>query len=328
MKIAAILPHLEVFGGVRRYIEIGNIFIRKRHSFTIYHPAGSPPGWLPFSGQTKPIEQVTLEENDIAMCSHHTVVPYLERANSKKKIFYCGAERRNIREGCKDPDLLIMGNSTGMCEMIRRKYKRECIEAIGGINPELFHPVETKKDNQQIKILCYGRLYKRRKGIQKVIKAAELLYKKYRCLRLLLFDTPAGNPRIDARKLVHTKVPVTFYFCLPQEKMAELYSQADIFVSAEKRGGWSNPCAEAIACKIPVVCSTSGTRDFAIDGETALVFHWRHPFIIARKIRRLIEDKDLRLRIAEKGYEKIQQYTWSNLVDKLEREFEKLLLSG
>ncbi len=325
MRIAGIFPRVEVAGGVRRYIEIGNNFIKRGHTFTIYHSEGTLPGWLPFFGQTKPIEQVTLEENDIAISSDYAILPYLERARARKKIFYCFLEHKNNKKACANPNFLIMGNSTGICEMIRRKYKRECIEAIGGINPELFHPVEVKKDEGEIKILCYGRLYKRRKRIQKVIKAAELLYKKYRCLRLLLFDTPAGNPRIDARKLVHTKVPVTFYFCLPQERMAELYSQADIFVSAEKRAGWSNPCAEAMACKVPVVCSASGTRDFAINGETALVFRLRYPLLIAKKIRRLIEDKNLKERITEQGYRKIQQYTWSNLVDKLEKEFTNLL---
>ena len=325
MKIAAILPHLEVFGGVRRYIEIGNNFIKRGHSFRIYHSDGSRPTWLEFFGETRPVEQVTLEENDIVISSDYSSLHYLERAKAKKKIFYCVGEHRNNQKACNNRKFLIMGNSTGICEMVRRKYKRECIEGIGGINSEIFRPVETKRDDRQIKILCYGRVYKRSKRIQKIVKAVELLYKRYPSLKLLLFDTPVGNPRLDARQMLHTRVPVTFYTALPQERMAELYSQADIFVSAEKRAGWSNPCAEAMACKVPVVCSPSGTRDFATDGETALVFRFRYPFLIAKKIRRLIEDKNLKERITERGYRKIQQYTWSNLVDKLEKEFMQLL---
>jgi glycosyltransferase involved in cell wall biosynthesis len=325
LKIAAILPHVEVFGGVRMYIEIGNNFIKRGHSFKIYHSDGSRPTWLEFFGETRPIEQVILEENDIAISSEYSVLYYLERANADKKIFYCVLEHRNNRKVCANRKFLIMGNSTGICEMVRRKYRRECIEGIGGINTELFRPVETKRDNHQIKILCYGRIYKKRKGIQKVVKAVELLYKRYLSLRLLLFDTPVGNPRIDARQMLSAKVPVTFYSALPQERMAELYSQADIFVSAEKRSGWSNPCAEAMACKVPVVCSPSGTRDFAIDGKTGLVFRFRCPFLIAKKIKRLIEDRNLRERIADRGYRKIQEYTWSKLVEKLEKEFMNLL---
>jgi len=325
LKVAAILPHLDVFGGVRRYIEVGNIFVNRGHSFKIYHPSGTPPTWLEFLGDIKPIRQVTVDENDIAICSEYSLLGYLERANARKKIFYCLLENRGNRTACANRKFIIMGNSTGICEMVKRKYGRECIKGIGGINSEIFHPVETKRDDRQIKILCYGRVYKRSKRIQKIVKAVELLYKRYPSLRLLLFDSPVGNPRLDARQMLHTRVPVTFYTALPQEKMAELYSQADIFVSAEKRAGWSNPCAEAMACKVPVVCTPSGTRDFAIDGKTALVFRFRHPVIIEKKIKRLIENKDLREKIGERGYKKIQQYTWSNLVDKLEKEFTNLL---
>jgi len=325
LKIAAILPHPEVFGGIRRYIEIGNEFIKRGHRFTIYHSDGSRPTWLEFLGETKPVERLTLEKNDIAISSGYSLVPYLERANADKKFFYCLLEHKNNRRVCANRNFLIMGNSTGICEMVRRKYRRECIEAIGGINPKTFRPVEMQKDSQQIRVLCYGRIYKKRKGIQNVIRAVELLNKSYPSLRLLLFDTPVGNPRVDARQMLRTRVPVTFYSALLQEEMAGLYSQADIFVSAEKRAGWSNPCAEAMACKVPVVCSTSGTKDFAIDGETALVFRFRYPFLIAKKIRKLIEDRELRERIAKRGYKKIQEYTWSNLVDKLEKEFTRLV---
>jgi len=328
LNIAAILPHLELFGGVRRYIEIGNIFIEKGHTFRIYHSDGSRPTWLEFFGETRPVEWVTLEENEIAISSDYSVLHYLERANSVKKIFYCLLEHKNNRKVCANRKFLIMGNSSVICEMVRRKYKRECIEGIGGVNPELFHPLETKRESRDIRILCYGRIYKKRKGVDKIVKAIELLYKRYPSIRFLLFDTPVGSPKLDALKMIKTKVPLTFYTGLPQEKMAEFYSQADIFVSAEKRAGWSNPCAEAMACKVPVVCSSSGTRDFAIDEDTALVFRFRYPSIIAKKIRKLIENKELRKYIAERGYRKIQEYTWSNLVDNLEKEFTNLLKKG
>ena len=107
--------------------------------------------------------------------------------------------------------------------------------------------------------------------------------------------------------------------------MAEMFSQADIFVSAEKRAGWSNTTAEAMACRVPVVCTKSGTRDFAIKGETALIIPFRNFWAIAWQIRKLIRDQDLRKRLAESGYQRIQQYSWERLVDKLEEEFQRLL---
>lgn len=91
--------------------------------------------------------------------------------------------------------------------------------------------------------------------------------------------------------MIKTRVPHEFYLNLPQSKMAWLFSQADIFVSAEWRAGWSNTTGEAMACCLPVVCTKSGTRDFAFHNQTALVVPFSHAFFLRRQIRRLIEDK-------------------------------------
>jgi glycosyltransferase involved in cell wall biosynthesis len=107
--------------------------------------------------------------------------------------------------------------------------------------------------------------------------------------------------------------------------MAWLYSQADIFVSAERRAGWSNTTAEAMACQIPVVCSRSGTRDFAFHNQTALVVPFPHPLLLRHQIKKLLKDEELRLRIARAGYEKIQKYSWSALTDRLEKIIKELV---
>lgn len=59
---------------------------------------------------------------------------------------------------------------------------------------------------------------------------------------------------------------------ISQEKMAEKYSSADIFVEASWQAGWNNPVAEAMACKVPVVCTDiGGVKDFAFHEKTALL---------------------------------------------------------
>ena len=41
MDFGALLPGMGVFGGVRRFLEIGNELIRRGHRFVIYHPEGT-----------------------------------------------------------------------------------------------------------------------------------------------------------------------------------------------------------------------------------------------------------------------------------------------
>ncbi len=149
-----------------------------------------------------------------------------------------------------------------------------------------------------------------------MIRAVEKLYRRFSYLKLLLFDSLVGREKQDPRQIVQTRVPHEFYLNLPQSKMAWLYSQADVFVSAERRAGWSNTTAEAMACRIPVVCTPSGTRDFAFHERTALVAPFPLSVFLYYQLKKLIQDDELRQRLALEGYRGILAFTWSALAEK------------
>ena len=321
MKIAALLPHVEIFGGVRRYLEIGNEFSRRDYRFVLFNPDGSKPEWLDFKGKTLPFSCLKDEAFDIGICSEYSILPYFEQLNAGVKFFYFLLEGHRQEKNVARRNYFFLGNSEGICRRLEKKYKISCIRAPGGVNPNLFYPQKKEKGKNEIRLICYGRIYKRRKGVHSVIRTAEGLYRQYPQIKLIFFDSLVGKDRIDPRSMVKTQVPHEFHLNLPQSKMAWLYSQADIFVSAERRAGWSNTSAEAMACGIPVVCSRSGTQDFAFHNQTALVVPFPSPFLLRRQVKKLIKDKKLRSRLARAGYEKIQEFSWSALVDRLERIF-------
>jgi hypothetical protein len=53
VDFGALLPGVGVFGGVRRFLALGNALVQRRHRFVLYHPDGTAPDWLPFRGETK-----------------------------------------------------------------------------------------------------------------------------------------------------------------------------------------------------------------------------------------------------------------------------------
>jgi len=317
MKIAALLPHVEVFGGVRRYIEIGSELVKRGHDFVLYHPEGNVPDWLAFRGVTRPFASLGDEQFDIGLCSEYSILDQFEQIPARAKYFYFILEGHRKEKDVVQRNYFFLGNSEGICRRMERKYKIRCIKAAGGVNPEIFHPVQDRPPRDTLNILCYGRIYKRRKGIRYVLRAVDGLSKEFPQLRLILFDTPVGQDRRDPRPMIKTRIPHDFYLDLPQDRMAWLFSQADIFVSAELRAGWSNTSAEAMACGVPVVCTPSGTRDFAFHNETALVVSWAWPVLLRRQIRRLIVDDVLRRRLAQAGHRKIREFTWAALSDRL-----------
>ena len=345
MKIAALLPHMEVFGGVRRYIEIGNALIRRGHRFVLFTPAGKHPDWLEFRGEVRAFEAIPVEDFEVGICSEYSILPHFERFSTKAKFFYFVLEGHKKERDTARRGFYFLGCSEGICRRTERKYKVRCYRAPGGVNPEIFYPLPKPESpttpfggkteaqsisghthpGREIKILCYGRIYKKRKGVRQTIRAVEALYRKNPRLNLIFFDSQVGEDRLDPRPLVRTSVPHTFHLNLPQDRMAWLFSQADLFVSAERRAGWANTVAEAMACRLPVVCTPSGSRDFAIHNETALVVPFSHPVLLRRQIKRLIEDPALRERLAAAGHAKIGEFTWDALAGRLEAIFQGVL---
>ncbi|MEW5901012.1 MAG: glycosyltransferase family 4 protein [Acidobacteriota bacterium] len=337
MRIAGLLPHVEVFGGVRRYLEIGNELTQRGHLFVLFTPNGERPDWLEFKGVVKPFDAIGHESFDISLCSEYSILPHFDRLQAAVRFFYFVlAGHRKERETARRP-YQFLGNSEGLCRRIERKYRVRCHRASGGVNPQIFHPLseedssgaaqpsEKPPRSPEFRILCYGRFYRKRKGTRQVIKAAESLRREFPGLRLVFFDTLVGQERRDPRQLIRTLVPHDFYLNLPQEKMAWLFSQADLFVSAERRAGWANTAAEAMACRLPVVCTRSGTRDFAFHGRTALVVPFGHPWLLRRQIERLILNEPLRRRLGRAGYDKIMEFTWEALAIRLEEIFRAAL---
>ena len=322
MRIAAVLPHVEVFGGVRRYLEIGNELTERGHEFILFHPEGSQPEWLNFKGITKPFAVLGEEEFEIGLCSEYSVLPFFDRLNARAKYFYFLLEGHKLEKEVVQKDYYFLGNSGGICRRFEKKYKISCMRAPGGVNLEFFYPLKKENIKDEFRMLSYGRIYKRRKGIKYIIQAVEGLYRKYPHLRLIFFDSLVGKDKEDPRPMIKTRVPHEFYLNLPQSKMAWLFSRADAFVSAESRAGWSNTTAEAMACRIPVVCTRSGTRDFAFHNQTALVVPFPHPLLLRRQIKKLIKDEELRTRLAHGGYDKIQSFSWAALAERLESIFE------
>ena len=324
MKIGAIVPHLLVFGGVRRYLELGNRFVARGHSYSIITPDGAGEAWLPFNGTVRSFASLGGDAYDVLMCGSPELIGVLDRGKALLRVFYLQlegveAEERIVRSG----KYRIMVNSSGLARRVRTRYGIEPIGGVGGVNPELFHPVE-RASGRPFRVLCYGRLSKPRKGTRFVIQAVRSLRRRGYDMELDLFDTL--NPgSTDPRIGFHPGVPYRFYLDLSQERMAALYGSADAFVSAEHRAGWSNTAAEAAACGVPLVCTKSGTEDFAAADETALIVPVRMSFFIERALRRLYVDPELGAQLGEAGRRRILDFTWDRLCGRMEEAFRKIL---
>jgi glycosyltransferase involved in cell wall biosynthesis len=198
LRIAALLPHVDVFGGVRRYLELGNALTARGHRFVLYHPAGDKPAWLDFKAETRPFSALGEESFDVALCGEFSILGELGRIPARLRYFYFVLEGHKLeRTTTRRSDLLFLGNSEGICRRLERRYGIMVRRAPGGVNPVIFHPLEAAKPAHggEFRILCYGRITRRRKGVVQVIRAAEGLLRRGRRVKLIFFDTQVGQDR-------------------------------------------------------------------------------------------------------------------------------------
>jgi glycosyltransferase involved in cell wall biosynthesis len=185
-------------------------------------------------------------------------------------------------------------------------------------------PVPASRGERPFRVICYGRISRPRKGTRLVAEAAGSLAGGRRGIELHLFDSYTTGP-VDPRIGFDPGFPCRFYLNLPQEGMAAMYGAADLFVSAERRAGWSNTAAEAAACGLPLVCTKSGTGDFAIDGRNAIVIPRRDGSLLRKAMKRICDEPGLGEAMGRESAEIMKAFTWEKVCDRMERDFRKLL---
>jgi glycosyltransferase involved in cell wall biosynthesis len=111
-----------------------------------------------------------------------------------------------------------------------------------------------------------------------------------------------------------------FHENLPQERLAWLYSRCPIYLCPSWDEGLGMPSMEAMACGA-ALCTydNGGSRDYAIDGRTAVVAPRRDLDALASGLTRLLDDADLRRRVAREGQDFVRaQFNWERATARLE----------
>jgi glycosyltransferase involved in cell wall biosynthesis len=122
-------------------------------------------------------------------------------------------------------------------------------------------------------------------------------------LRLSLFGVPDRPPSLPEWIEYHQS---------PSPKhLRDLYNQAAIFVAPSRTEGWGLTGCEALLCGAALVATDiDGHREFAFNEKTALTSPARSPRALADNILRLIENPELRIDLARKGFEYVRNFTW------------------
>jgi glycosyltransferase involved in cell wall biosynthesis len=121
---------------------------------------------------------------------------------------------------------------------------------------------------------------------------------------------------------------VTFVTGVPDQRIIELYSEAELAVVPSLYEGFSLPAIEAMACGTPLVATSGGALPEVVgrDGETAMVVPAGDSEALAAKLRWALDRDDLRTTIGAAGRRRVvDQWSWKHTAAKTVEQYRTLL---
>ncbi len=194
---------------------------------------------------------------------------------------------------------------------------------------ENYGKIETIKEKYKITrpFIFYTGVWRNHKNLVGLIKAFDLIVNKYKMNYQLVLggkeDSYYPEVRQTWEKLnLGDRIIRTGF--ISKEELPLFYNAADIFVIPSFREGFGLIGLEAMACGTPVV-SSNKTSLPEILGDAAVYFSPTDHKEMAEKIAQVIQDKDLKSGLIQKGFQQIEKYDWKKMAEETLRMYEKVI---
>jgi len=163
-----------------------------------------------------------------------------------------------------------------------------------GIDLDLFSPTETRALNNEIKILtlrAHEPLYR----IDVVIDAVSILQQQGTLCSLVIGNSGTLTEQLAQQVNQLNLHNVEFTGRLSETQLPELFSRADVYVSAAETDGTSVTLLQAMAMEVPVVVSNSPGNETLLLGEPqkpalGRIFELNDPESLARQIQQTVKN--------------------------------------
>jgi glycosyltransferase involved in cell wall biosynthesis len=183
------------------------------------------------------------------------------------------------------------------------------------------HEEERKRILERYQIdhpfLLYAGNIRTQKNIPRLVEAFAVLrgdlenHAEYKDLRLIIigdeiFRYPAVRRAVIQTRMEHA---VRFLGFVPFDTLRIFYESTAAFVFPSLYEGFGLPPLEAMACGAPVVTSSVSSLPEVV-GDAAMIVNPENVFDIARGIRDVLLDEDLRSRLVAKGFDQVKRFSW------------------
>ena len=155
--------------------------------------------------------------------------------------------------------------------------------------------------------------------IDTAIRAFALVHKRFPNACLVVTGSGPERERLEAlTNELGVRNTVTFTGRLDRDQMTECYRRADVALNPSRVDNMPNSILEALASGVPVVTTDVGGVGQIVRNETtALLVPPGEPEPMARALLRILDDAALAGALRSAGLQEVEQYTWSNVRDRL-----------
>jgi len=134
----------------------------------------------------------------------------------------------------------------------------------------------------------------------------------YKDMRLVIIGDTISENLAVRQSVIRSRVEnvVRFLGFVPFDTLRCFYESAAGFVFPSRHEGFGLPPLEAMACGTPVVTSNVSSLPEVV-GDAAVLVNPENVFDIARGIRDVLLDEELRARLIRRGREQAARFSWS-----------------
>lgn len=151
------------------------------------------------------------------------------------------------------------------------------------------------------------------KGLRYLLEALAKLRTERHVELVVIGRLKEGGPSARTIDELGLRDAVTFVTGVPEERIIELYSEAELAVVPSLYEGFSLPAIEAMSCGVPLVATTGGALPEVVgaDGDTALLVPPGDSDALAARIREALDNPELRAAVGARGRQRvIDRWTW------------------
>ena len=114
-------------------------------------------------------------------------------------------------------------------------------------------------------------------------------------------------------------LPDWIHYHRDPDDLCAIYNRNSIFISNSFTEGFGLVSVESMFCGCALICTNiEGHKEYAVEGETALLVEPGDAKNMADKICYLIKDNEYRIDLAKRGHEYVLRFSWDNAIEKME----------